>query len=271
MILRFSSGSSTPASRARKRSCAWTCTSGTWKCPRERLDHLLGLVLAQQPVVDEDARELVADRLVHEQRGDGGVDPAREPADHPLAADLRADALDLLLDDGGRRPRGRRAGDVVEEPLQDLLAVRRVHDLGVELDAVELARVVLEGGDRRRRRARRRPRAPAGGAVTESRWLIQTVCSRGKLAEQRRLLRLELGLAVLGDVVRLDLAAELARHQLHPVADAERGHAELEDARGRRRARPRRRPTRGRRRGSARAGSAADLLGRVMRWPTSSE
>ena len=71
----------------------------------EGLDHLLGLVLAQQAVVDEDARELVADRLVHEQRRDGGVDAAREAADHALRADLRADPLDLLLDHGGRRPR----------------------------------------------------------------------------------------------------------------------------------------------------------------------
>jgi hypothetical protein len=30
---RFSSGSSTPSMRARNRSCARTCTSGTWKWP----------------------------------------------------------------------------------------------------------------------------------------------------------------------------------------------------------------------------------------------
>src|SRR5581483_1328159 len=36
----------------------------------EGLDDLLGLVLPEQPVVDEDARELVADGLVHEQRRD---------------------------------------------------------------------------------------------------------------------------------------------------------------------------------------------------------
>ena len=46
----------------------------------ERLDHLFGLVLAQQAVVDEDARELLADRLVHEQRRDGRVDAARQRA-----------------------------------------------------------------------------------------------------------------------------------------------------------------------------------------------
>ena len=62
--------------------------------------------LPQQAVVDEDAGELVADRLVHEQRGDGAVDAAGEPAEDAVAPDARADPLDLLLDHRGRRPRG---------------------------------------------------------------------------------------------------------------------------------------------------------------------
>ena len=86
----------------------------------ERLDHLLGLVLAQEAVVDEHAGELVADRLVDEERRDRGVDASGQPADDPLGADLGADPLDLLLDHGGGRPRRRRAGDVVEEALQHL-------------------------------------------------------------------------------------------------------------------------------------------------------
>ena len=81
-------------------------------------------------MVDEDARELVAHRLVDEQRGDRGVDAAGEPADDALTADLGPDALDLLLDHGGGRPRRRRARNLVEEVLQELLPVRRVDDLG---------------------------------------------------------------------------------------------------------------------------------------------
>ena len=57
----------------------------------EVLLDLLGLALAQQPVVDEDAGELVADRPLHERRRDRGVDAAGQPADDPLVADLRAD------------------------------------------------------------------------------------------------------------------------------------------------------------------------------------
>ena len=154
-IRRFSSGSVTPSSCARKRAGRVDVDERDVEVPLERLDHLHRLVLAQQAVVDEDARELVADRLVDEQRGDGRVDAAGEPAEHPFAADLGADPLDLLLDHGGGRPGRPGAGDAVEEVLQHLLAVRRVHDLGMELDAVEPALRRLEGGDRRRRRTRR--------------------------------------------------------------------------------------------------------------------
>ena len=116
--------------------------------PLERLDHLRRLVLAHQAVVDEDAGQLVADRLVDEERRHGGVDPAGERAEDALLADLGADALDLLLDHRRGRPRRARARDAVEEVLQHLLAVRGVHDLGVELDAVEAALRRLERGDR---------------------------------------------------------------------------------------------------------------------------
>ena len=73
------------------------------------------LVLAQQAVVDEHAGEPVAERAVHDQRGDGGVDSARQPADRAAVADLLADQRDLLVDDRRRRPlparsRRRRAG-----------------------------------------------------------------------------------------------------------------------------------------------------------------
>ena len=84
----------------------------------ERLHDLLRLVLAQQAVVDEHARELIADRLVDEQSGDRRVDAARQRAKHALAPHRRTDPLHLLLDHGCGCPRRRRAGDVVEEVLQ---------------------------------------------------------------------------------------------------------------------------------------------------------
>ena len=84
----------------------------------ERLRDLARLVRAHEAVVDEDARQLVADRFVHEQRGDRRVDAARQRAENSLRADLGADPLDLLLDHRRGRPGRRHVGDPVEKFLR---------------------------------------------------------------------------------------------------------------------------------------------------------
>src|SRR4029079_7205687 len=122
----------------------------------EPLDHLVGLALAEQAVIDEHAGEPIADRLVDERRGGGGVDPAGESADDAAVADLIANPFDLLVDDRRRRPLLLTAGHLAQEALEDGLAVRRVHDLGVELDPVEAALGILARGDRRARARRER-------------------------------------------------------------------------------------------------------------------
>ena len=111
-------------------------------------DDLLGLVLAHHPVVDEDAGQPVADRAVDEERGGRGVDAAGEAADRAGLADLRPNRLHLLLDHRRRRPLLAAAADVAEEAGEDLGAVRGVDDLGVELDPVQGALGVLDGGHR---------------------------------------------------------------------------------------------------------------------------
>ena len=271
-ILRFSSGSLTPVEpreeallrlrRGRAGRGSGRRTSRPPARPRS----------AQEPVVDEDAGELVADGLVDEQRGDRGVDAAGEPADHALAPDLRADPLDLLLDHGGGRPRGRRAGDVVEEVLQHLLAVRRVHDLGVELDAVEPRARVLERGDRRR----------GGRAGDDARALgrrddrVAVAHPDGLLGGQaaRRARRSPSSSSVLPNSpapVRSTSPPSSSAISCIAVTDAERRHAELEERRVDRAARRRRTPTPGRRRGSARPGCAAAPPRRSRVCETSSE
>ena len=169
-----SRGRPDPASLARKRSSASTWTSGMPNCSKA-CDHLLGLVHPHQAVVDEDAGQLLADRLVDEQRRDRGVDAAGEPADHPALAHLRLDPRHLLGDHRLRRPLLLAAGDVAQEAGEDLGPVGGVDDLGVELDPVEAAVGRLAGGDRRARArgergealaAARRPRR--GGSSSSS-------------------------------------------------------------------------------------------------------
>ncbi len=105
-IFRFVSGSLTPASRREEALLRANVHERHVEVAAERLHHLLGFVLAHQAVVDEDAGQLVADRLVDEQGRHRGVDAAGEATDDALRADLGADPLDLLLDHRRRSPDG---------------------------------------------------------------------------------------------------------------------------------------------------------------------
>ncbi len=57
-------------------------------------DDLFRLALPQHAVIDEDADELIADRLMDQHGGHGGIDAARKTAEHPALADLGADRGD---------------------------------------------------------------------------------------------------------------------------------------------------------------------------------
>ena len=112
----------------------------------KQADHFVRFALAHEPVVDEHAGELVADRLVDQHRRDRGIDAARQAADHARLADLRADAGDLLVAEGGHRPVALEAGDLEQEIGEELRAVGRVDHLRMEHRRVVAARFV--GGDR---------------------------------------------------------------------------------------------------------------------------
>ena len=193
------------------------------------LDHLLGLVLAQQTVVDEHAGELIADRAVDERRGGRRVDASREAADHPSVADLGPHGSDLLVDHRGGRPALLEACDLAQEAVEDLGAVGRVDDLGVELDPVEAPLGTLAGGHRR---------AWAGGERDEARRRLEDAVA---MAHPALLLMRQPGQqlsAAVGEDQRgapelprvgaFDPAAEDMDHRLHPVADAQHRDVELE-------------------------------------------
>ena len=84
MIFRFCSGSVTPASRSRN-SRRRVDEHERQLQPLESLADLRGLVEPQHAVVDEDARQLVADRAVDDQRGDRRIDAAAQRADDAAA------------------------------------------------------------------------------------------------------------------------------------------------------------------------------------------
>ena len=115
----------------------------------KQTDHFVRFALAHEPVVDEHADELVADRLVDEHGRDRRIDAAGQAADHARLADLRANAGDLLVAEGGHRPVAFEAGDLEQEIGEKLRAIGRVNHLRMEHRRVVAALFV--GRDRVRR------------------------------------------------------------------------------------------------------------------------
>lgn len=204
----------------------------------EQVDDGPGLIQPQHAVIDEHAGELVADRLVDQHRGHGGVDAAGKAADHPALADLRPDLLDRLLAEGAHGPVAGEACDLADEIAQQLGAVGRVHHFGVEHQAVIFALLVLDHGERgvRRHAGNDKARRHFGDAVAMAHPdLMAFAHAPGGLEQLALGFDLDIGAAEFAVMPALDLAAELGGHGHLAVADAEHGNAGIED--GLRRAR----------------------------------
>ena len=198
--------------------------------PTKQRDDLLALALAHETVVDIDAGEPVADRLVDEHGRHGGINSARQAAEHPAIADLGADRGNGLAAKGPHGPVAAAAGDLVQEVGDQRRSVRCVVHLGVELQTIEAARLVGDDADGRVRRM-----ADALEAIGQLGHTIAVAHPHGVAApcpdpvEERGFgRRLDLRSAVFGMVAGLDRAAELHRHQLLAIADAEHRDAGLE-------------------------------------------
>ncbi len=197
----------------------------------EHRHDLFGLVLAQKAMVDEDACQLIADRLVDQDRRDRTVDAARQPADHLLVADLLADLADRLVAVGLHRPVAGEAGEP-HEVLVKRLAVGRVVDLGMELHGVEVA--IEVGGDREGRAGRGAEHLEAGGdgghmvAVAHPDLFAPLEEPAGQKVDAV-LGMLDIGAAEFrGAVAPFDPPAQHLHHHLLAIADAKDRHAQIE-------------------------------------------
>ncbi len=82
MIFRFRSGSVTPRRRSRKTVGRVDVVEIDLVSVAERLEDLLRLSLPHQAVVDVDAVQLIADRLMEQDCRHGRIDPAAQGADN---------------------------------------------------------------------------------------------------------------------------------------------------------------------------------------------
>ena len=221
MMRRFSSGSSTPGQPLQEALASIDHHQLHAEVALEGDAQQLRLALAHEPVVDVDAGQLVADGPMHQRRGDRGVDAAGERADDVAGPDALADLGHGRLDEVRGRPVLPHAGDPDHEVAQHVPPDRGVDHLGMELDAVEVARRIGQAGERRGVGLGDRPesgRRPQDGVAVAHPDRLHAVdpgeqpVAVGHVDGRRPVLALRRG---------HDLAAQLVGHQLQPVADAE--------------------------------------------------
>jgi hypothetical protein len=147
MTLRFFSGSVTPLQRLQEALLGVDPDHLHAHVPREGGHHLVALVQAQQAGVDEHAGQLVADGPVQQRADHRRIHAAGQPR-ITGRAHLLLNPRDHVVDDVVRGPEVLAAADLVHEARQDALALTRVRDLGVKLQAVEAAFLVGHPGDR---------------------------------------------------------------------------------------------------------------------------
>src|SRR5262249_53953214 len=147
----------------------------------------------------------------------------------PLGTDPRPDRGNLLVDDVSGGPGWLDPGYLGKEPGEDLLSVRRVRHLWVELHTGQAPRTVLERGHRSTRRPGRdgEPRRGRGHAVAVAhphRLLGgQAIEQYPRIRRDPQRRPAELALPGVHD-----LATEHPRHRLEPVADTENRHSGVE-------------------------------------------
>jgi hypothetical protein len=194
----------------------------------EHGDDLFGLALPQQPVIDENACQLVADRLVDQHGGDRGIDTARQPADHLLVAHLFADCGDGLFAIGAHRPVAGKARDA-HEVFVKTRAVRGVMHLGVELHGIEMPFHIRRDREWRigRCAVNRKTGGDGGHMVAMAHPDLFTLGQKPAVQQVKLFHRRHIGAAEFGGAMpAFDLAAQHMHHDLLAIADAQNRHAD---------------------------------------------
>ena len=231
MILRFCSGSVTPARRSRNRSHGVHELERQLQALEARPD-----LLALRPA----AAGRCPRRCRSADRRSPGAAASRRPSNRrrrtgrtrrgrsPTCSRMRADAL---VDERRHRPVAAAAADAVREVPEDVQARVGVRDFRVEQQPVELPRRVLASPRPARWRRRRHDEARRARPRRSRRGWPRPAARRARSRRAARPARCERRVAELALRRRLDSPAERVGHELHAVADAEDGHASSKTAR----------------------------------------
>src|SRR5262245_23743117 len=148
-----------------------------------------------------------------------------------MIADTLTQLRDRVLNERLHPPAAGAAAHIVEEIPENLAAVRRVADFRMELQPINGSRAMANRGDRARVRGGQREEVLAHRVD-----LIAVAHPGNRFAgnagEQAvGFLNADMRTSKLAAARRLHLAAERLAGELHAVADAEHGNAEVEDRR----------------------------------------
>ena len=198
----------------------------------EGLLYEVALVLAHEALVYENAGQLVTHGPADEARSHGGIHAAGQAQDDLLIADALPQGLDGILNEGIHLPVAGAEADIVQEVFEHLIAELAVGHLGMELDGIELLRLVLHGSHR--------AVIGGGGDLEALRQLIDPVrmahphdAALGHIGKKlgSLLFQVQLNLAVFGSLGGDDRAAGHPGGELAAVANAKNGNAQLQNRR----------------------------------------
>src|SRR5690606_10386175 len=114
------------------------------------VEHLLKLVLSQQPIVDKYAVQVSPYGLVYERCCDRGIHPTRKGHHDFVVAQLVSQGIHSTLNELVGRPLLLTTTDMHHKIAQKRLAFHGMGNFGVELNAVAILSFKLESGDRHR-------------------------------------------------------------------------------------------------------------------------
>ena len=196
----------------------------------EGLLYEVALVLAHEALVHKDAGQLVTHSPADQARSHGGIHAAGQAENDLLIADALPQSLDGILNERIHLPVAGAEADIVQEVFEHLIAELAVGHLGMELDSVELLRLVLHGSHR--------AVIGGGGDLEALRQLIDPVrmthphdAAFGHIGKElgSLLFQVQLDLAVFGSLSGDDRAAGHPCGELATVANAENGNAQLQN------------------------------------------